>query len=45
MERLTSHSVKIPFDEFADFIKVRPEQIKGGYVATYSKYIEVYLND
>ncbi len=43
MEKITSHSIRIPFKEFADFIKVKPDQIKGGYVATYSEYVEVYL--
>ncbi len=45
MEMIINKSVKIPFSEFAKFINVDPERIKGGYVSQYGNYIEVYLND
>lgn len=45
MEEHTKKSVRITFDELANFMKIDPQTIDGGFVAAYSKYIEIYLKE
>ena len=45
MEKVTSYSIKVPFVELEKFLKIDAGKIKGGYISSFSNYLEVYLND
>ncbi len=45
MKQIVKHSIEVSYEELAKFLKIDHKQIKGGYFAPYSKFVEVYLNE